>query len=302
MAPGTPTGSIVRDGAAVLAEAREMVEPAHRMVLDGLPAPIRHVAGYHRGWWDADGRPSGKTGKTVRPALVLASSQAAGGEPDVGVPAAVAVELVHDFSLLHDDVMDGDLTRRHRPAAWTVFGIGQAILAGDALLAAAMELLNAGEPIRVLVRTLLELCEGQSADLAFEGRGEVGLAECLRMAELKTGALLGAACQLGALAAGAPPETAWCFRGFGRHLGTAFQLVDDLLGIWGAPEVTGKPAGSDLTSRKKSLPVVAALTSDTREGEQLARLYGRAEDLDETRIVHAAHLVEAAGGRAWADG
>jgi geranylgeranyl diphosphate synthase type I len=128
---------------------------------------------------------------------------------------------------------------------------------------------------------------------------DVGLAECLSMAERKTGALIGAACQLGALAAGAGPEAAESYRALGRRLGVAFQLADDLLGIWGDPEVTGKPAGGDLTSRKKSLPVVAALTSGTTPGDQLARLYRR-EDPDEQGMARAARLIEDAGGRDWA--
>jgi len=215
-----------RTAAQILAETRAVVNPAHRAAVDGLPLEIRHVAGYHIGWWEADGRMTGAGGKAVRPAFVLACARAAGGGGDqaemtdrrAAVDAAVAVELVHDFSLLHDDVMDGDLTRRHRAAAWAVFGVGRAILAGDALLALAMDVLT-GDPgpdddagtrglphvragsARVLSGALLELCRGQSADLAFENRGDVTLTECLAMAERKTGALLGAACQLGALRA-----------------------------------------------------------------------------------------------------
>ncbi|MFI6743971.1 polyprenyl synthetase family protein [Nonomuraea sp. NPDC050451] len=147
---------------------------------------------------------------------------------------------------------------------------------------------------------MLELCAGQAADLAFETRQDVGLPECLAMAEAKTGALLGAACQLGALAAGAEPAAAHCYRTFARQLGVAFQLVDDLLGVWGDPIATGKPAGSDLASRKKSLPVVAALTSGTAAGECLARMYQREQDMDEHAIAHAAELIEAAGGKTWA--
>ncbi len=145
-----------------------------------------------------------------------------------------------------------------------------------------------------------ELCEGQALDLAFEARGDVTVAECMAMAEAKTGALLGAACELGALAAGADTQRARCYRMFGRRLGLAFQLADDLLGIWGDPAVTGKPAGSDLMSRKKSLPVVAALTSGTPPGEQLALLYQRDGELDERDAALAATLVEQSGGRAWA--
>jgi geranylgeranyl diphosphate synthase type I len=190
-------------------------------------------------------------------------------------------------------------------------------LAGDALLALAMDVLT-GDPgpdddagtrglpharagsARVLSGALLELCRGQSADLAFENRGDVTLTECLAMAERKTGALLGAACQLGALAGGADRRAAELYRTFGRQIGVAFQLVDDVLGIWGDPAVTGKPAGNDLAARKKSLPVVAALTSGGQAARHLARLYQREDAFDEAAVAHAAELVEMAGGRAWA--
>jgi geranylgeranyl diphosphate synthase, type I len=293
-----------RSVAQILAETLAVVEPAYRAAVNDLPPEIRHVAGYHIGWWEADGRAASACGKAVRPALVLACARAAGGGADqaaaqAAVSAAVAVELVHDFSLLHDDVMDGDLTRRHRAAAWAVFGVGRAILVGDALLALATNVLN-GDQARVLSRALLELCRGQAADLAFEERADVTLTECLTMAERKTGALLGAACELGALAGGADRRVAELYGRFGRELGVAFQLVDDLLGIWGDPAVTGKPAGSDLAARKKSLPVVAALTSSGRAAYLLARLYEREDAFDPAAVARAAELVEKAGGRAWA--
>jgi geranylgeranyl diphosphate synthase, type I len=297
------------DAERVLAQARELTEPAYRTVIDALPGGIREVAGYHAGWWDADGHPCESTGKAVRPALVLTCARAAGGPGSVtaAVDAAVAVELVHDFSLLHDDVMDGDVTRRHRPAAWVVFGTSRAILAGDALLAEAMRHLISGDgqrgrpnaAARVLAAAIQELCEGQSADLAFEQRGEVTVGECLVMAERKTGALFGAACELGAAAAGAGEHVASRYREFGRQLGLAFQLTDDLLGIWGDRQVTGKPTGSDLASRKKSLPVAAALSAGTPASDRLSALYQRGK-LDEQAITDAARLIEAAGGRGWA--
>jgi geranylgeranyl diphosphate synthase, type I len=282
----------------LLTQTRRRVCGAHRAAIDTLPPAMRHIAGYHAGWWDASGASTGTTGKTVRPAFALACVRAAGGSVSSAVPAAVAVELVHDFSLLHDDVMDGDLTRRHQPAAWTVFGTGQAILVGDALLALAIEQLADADAMGVLAAAVRDLCVGQSADVAFQDRSCVDVGECLAMVEGKTGALLGAACQLGAMAAGLSSSDASPYRVFGRELGVAFQLVDDLLGIWGDPAVTGKPAGNDLIARKKSLPVVFALCSDTPAGRELASVYGLdGGDLD---AGYAAGLVEVAGGRAWA--
>jgi geranylgeranyl diphosphate synthase type I len=224
------------------------------------------------------------------------------------VRAAAAVELVHNFTLLHDDVMDRDATRRHRATAWAVFGDADAILAGDALQALALRLLatdphpaSAAAAVR-LADCVVELCEGQQVDTAMERRGphEVTLGEALAMAEAKTGALLGCACALGALYAGAADEDVQALDAFGREAGLAFQLIDDVIGIWGDPGHTGKPAGADLAARKKSLPVVAALAAGTPEAAALAELYAAPYAEDKEDLEHTALAVERAGGRDWA--
>ena len=285
---------------------RTLVEPALRSAVDGLPEAMRHIAGYHFGWWDERGRPTpGSAGKAVRPTLVALAAAAAGGEPAAAVPAAAAVELVHNFSLLHDDVMDGDETRRHRPTAWRLFGVNAAILAGDSLLTLALDVLAAsGHPaanrgMRMLSAAVQDLIEGQCADLSFERRATVGVAECEAMALGKTAALTGCACALGALFGGGTPEQVGRLRTFGDRVGLAYQHVDDLLGIWGDPAVTGKPVHSDLASRKKSLPVVAALAAGTDAAAELAALYGTTAPLTAAQLARAAELVEKAGGRAW---
>ncbi|MGQ0715825.1 MAG: family 2 encapsulin nanocompartment cargo protein polyprenyl transferase [Pseudonocardiales bacterium] len=300
-----------RSAGEVLAWSRTTVEPALRTAVDTLPPMMRRIAGYHFGWWNEHGQPDqvpgvkATGGKAIRPALVLLSAQAVGGVTAVAVPAAAAVELVHNFSLLHDDVIDGDVTRRHRPTAWSVFGLNAAILAGDALLTLALDVLaTSGHPAatdgtRLLSAAVQELVEGQSMDLDFEQRTQVEVAECQRMAEGKTGALLRCACAVGALFGGGSPEQVQCLRGFGAHLGLAFQHMDDLLGIWGDPAVTGKPVYSDLRSRKKSLPVVATLTSGTPSGRELAALYHRDQPLTSTDLARAADLIDTAGGRTW---
>ncbi|WP_243719440.1 polyprenyl synthetase family protein, partial [Actinomadura sp. KC06] len=306
---GDPETGAARPAAEILAWSRRLLDPAMRDAIETLPDAMHGIAAYHFGWRDERGRPldaaAGASGKAIRPALVLLTAQAVGGTADAAVPAAVAVELAHNFSLLHDDVMDGDLTRRHRPTAWSVFGTGPAVLAGDALLAAAFEAL-AGEgaaivprAVRTLGRAVIELVEGQSADLAFEERGDVTLDECVAMAYRKTGALLGAACALGSDHGGGTAAQTARLRTFGERLGLAFQLADDLLGIWGDPAVTGKPVHADLRTRKKSLPVVAALTSATPAGHELAALYLRDEPLTDDDASRAAALIDAAGGRAW---
>jgi geranylgeranyl diphosphate synthase, type I len=288
--------------------ARDLVGPAIAAAVDRLSPDVRIVAAYHLGLADTEGRPAGKgsTGKALRPALAVLSARAAGAEPERGVPAAAAVEFVHNFSLLHDDIMDGDTERRHRPTAWTVFGVGAAILAGDAMLQLAHDLLLEGPApqglwaSRCLSAAVQRLIAGQGADLAFERRDDVTLDQCRQMAADKTAALMACACSIGAIYAGAP-AVAMGLAEFGAHVGLAFQLTDDLLGIWGSPEVTGKPVMSDLRARKKSLPVVAALASQTGPGRELADLLARPEALTEDELRHAAALVEAAGGREWAE-
>jgi geranylgeranyl diphosphate synthase, type I len=284
--------------------ARDLVRPVIADAVSRLSPEIRAVASYHLGLAEADGRPSGagSAGKALRPALALLSARAAGAEAERAVAPAAAVELVHNFSLLHDDIMDGDTERRHRPTAWTVFGVGPAILAGDALLALAQDLLLETPPYgvwaaRCLSAAVQRLIAGQGADMAFERRGDVQVAECLDMAGDKTAALMACACSIGVIYIGAPASLAMSLGGFGAHAGLAFQLADDLLGIWGAPEVTGKPVGSDLRTRKKSVPVVIALTSGTDAGGELAALLGQPDELTEDQVLRAAKLVDAAGGR-----
>jgi geranylgeranyl diphosphate synthase type I len=288
-----------------LHRGRDLALPALHEAVDRLAPRMRLVAGYHFGWCEADGVPTPRGGgKALRPALAVLSARAGGAAAETGVPAAVAVECVHNFSLLHDDVMDRDVERRHRPTVWTVFGVGDAVLAGDALLGLAQQVLlevpgDAGRHAAArLAAATQELITGQSADLEFEARSDVGVDEVLTMEAGKTGALLGCAASLGAVLAGAAPGVVDALTAYGEHLGLAFQLVDDLLGIWGDPAVTGKPVLADLRARKKSVPIVAALRAGRPESATLAELLAADED-DEASLRRMAGLVDAAGGRAW---
>ena len=158
------------------------------------------------------------------------------------------------------------------------------------------------KPVAAALQAAVQrLIGGQGSDLAFEKRDDVTLTECLEMAGNKTAALMACACSIGAVHLGAPPTLAMALAGFGAHVGLAFQLTDDLLGIWGAPEVTGKPVRADLRARKKSLPVVAALTSGTPQAGQLRELLTDPQPLSEGDLIRAADLVVAAGGRQWAE-
>lgn len=293
---------------AVLKARRAVFEPFLREAVATLPDLVRGIAGYHLGWLDENGDPvAANSGKAIRPAMVLLASEAVGGSAEVALPAAAAVELAHNFSLIHDDVIDGDETRRHRPTAWSVFGVGAATLAGDALLGLAYDVLaTSGHHAAPAAATMLSaavigLSEGQIQDLSFERRTDVDLSECLGMVERKTALLMSCASAAGAVFGGGRPAQVERLRSAGHHLGLAFQLVDDLLGIWGDPAVTGKPVYSDLQNRKKTLPVVAALTSGTPPGCELAKLYACDKKLSDGALVRAAELIERAGARDWSE-
>lgn len=293
--------------APALGRGRQLIEPALREAVARLDADTQLVASYHLGWCEQDGREvTAPCGKGVRPSLALMAGEALGAAPEELLPGAVAVELVHNFSLIHDDLMDRDEERHHRPTVWSVWGDAMAVLVGDALLSLAHEVLDgsgsayAVPASRALDRATRELIRGQVLDVAFESRDDVTLAECLDMAAGKTGALLGVSAELGAVLAGAPTEAVVAFRRYGEHVGLAFQLVDDLLGIWGWPERTGKPVFSDLRSRKKTMPLVWAVRHGGAAGEGLARWLAGSDEPDELALRRVADLVERAGGRAWA--
>jgi geranylgeranyl diphosphate synthase type I len=252
--------------------------------------PFYGMIHYHLGWADADFKPvSIPAGKRIRPMLCLLTCEAAGGDPRQALPAAAGIELVHNFSLIHDDVEDQSEMRRGRPTLWVRWNVAQAINAGDALYSIAHSAFNrlvqAGvPPERHIVararfdRTCIRLTQGQFLDLSFEVRGSVTADEYLEMIDGKTAILVSGAAAIGAIIAGSGRVEH--FAEFGRNVGLAFQIQDDLLGIWGDPEVTGKSAASDIASRKKSLPVLVGLENSP----ELKALYA-APEIDVPRVV-----------------
>jgi len=293
---------------SLLDRGRAQVVPALQAAVDRLDPASRLQASYHLGWCEADGTPipgGGGGGKAIRPALALLSAEAVGADVHTGLPGAVAVELVHNFSLIHDDLLDGDVERRHRRTVWSLWGSAAAILSGDAMLALAHEVLlespapGAARAGWLLASTTRELTRGQIQDIAFEKRQDVTLDECIDMAGGKTGSLLAASSAIGAVLAGAPEATIAALTTFGTEFGLAFQLIDDVLGIWGDPAVTGKSVYSDLHARKKSLPVTYAL-ADTRYGERIARFLATEDELDLDSIAAIADTLATAGARDWA--
>ena len=229
---------------------------------------LREMLTYHMGW-EGEGAGADAQGKRIRPLLVLLCAQAAGQDWRRALPAAAAVELLHNFSLIYDDIQDQSELRRGRPTVWTKWGVAQAINAGDVMYTLAFWALQRLEQTttaqtvlaanRCLQLVCLRLTEGQYLDLSYETRAELSLADYWSMIQGKTSALLGGCAELGALAGGASAAQQAYFREFGIKLGLAFQVLDDWLGIWGEAALTGKSTESDLVSGKKTLPVLYAL-------------------------------------------
>lgn len=279
------------DAPAALARASAALAPAMEAAVERIDPSLHRAVRHHL----AGG------GKHVRAGLALLASAAVGGTEAEALAGAVAVELVHNYSLLHDDIIDGDRERRHRPTVWATYGVGVAIVLGDALAALAMQLLlDDPSPRHVRAARLLAdanqaMIGGQSADMAFESRPAVGVEECLAMEQGKTGALLSAACAVGAALGGGTDEQIALLAGYGQDLGISFQAVDDLLGIWGEPARTGKPVGADLAARKKTLPVSVAMAGGGDIAAELESILGGS--LSAADIARASQLVEASGAR-----
>ncbi len=237
------------------------------------PPQLYGLLKYHMGWADSNGIPvagAESQGKALRPTLCLFSCEALSGGWDTALPAAAAMEFVHNFSLIHDDIQDGDLERRHQPTVWSVWGVPQALVAGDAMFtladATAHRLSSRGLPpstvlevSKLIMQGYLEMIEGQCLDLSFEEDIQVRVDDYLGMIALKTGALIRCSMAAGACIGSGDPATVRAFSRSGARLGRAFQIRDDVLGIWGEEETTGKAVGADILRKKKSYPLAYAL-------------------------------------------
>jgi geranylgeranyl diphosphate synthase type I len=284
---------------------------ALRDELAGQDLPLYDMVRYHLGWQDEAGGPvDADPGKVLRPMLCLLACETAGGDYRKALPAAVAVELLHNFSLIHDDIQDRDRTRRGRPTVWAIWGEAQAINAGDVLWAIANRALagatDAGWTAEAVVSALkalneaaVRMIEGQYMDLSSEASAEVSVESYQEMTVRKTGALFGCALELGAIAAGMPNETALTFRRCGERLGLAFQIHDDVLGVWGDPAVTGKSVDSDIVRRKKTLLVVHAVEHGSEEDRRvlLDQYFGPGHDPD---VVQVRSILDRSGSREYA--
>jgi len=247
---------------------------------------------YHFGY-DQHGR--SKPGKRLRPQLLLRTALEEGGNVEDALDAAISIEILHNYSLVHDDIEDGDRLRHGQTTIWAQFGIPHGINVGDGLCSLSYLTILHGtvssdrlvEMLLVLHEANLQMCEGQGIDITFESLPSVTMDQYLEMISGKTGALFSASCQLGAIAAGCASERAKAYARLGRTYGRAFQIRDDVLGAWGATDLTGKPSGADLARRKWSFPVVWALeTPPSADREVVAAAYARGSRLDE----HDVHL------------
>ncbi|WNV85432.1 polyprenyl synthetase family protein [Umezawaea sp. Da 62-37] len=282
---------------------RSAVLPVVRQQVSALEPTLARICSYHLGFTDEHGDPSGAaSGKLTRAALMTATAGGVGLRPEDVRAQAAALELLHNSTLIHDDIIDGDELRRGRPAAWKVFGADLAILAGDALQALGMQVVvddpgpGRAEISSAFAEALRLVLAGQSREFTVRLGPGASIAEYNRIVEEKTSALLECALVTPALRAGRPEHVLVALRGAGRHLGLAFQIFNDVEDIWGDPAVTGKPVRGDIRRRNPSLPVLAALSAGSPVSERLRGLW-RADGTAAAHLQEMADLTEEAGGR-----
>lgn len=288
--------------------SQEMIPAVERAMEDVLSAndrsgdPFYSMLHYHMGWVDETFQPlRSNSGKRVRPLIALLSTQSAGGDWEKAIPGAASLELMHNFTLIHDDIQDNSPTRRGRPTMWNLWGVNLAINSGDAMFALAHEsmirMVDRGVSAEIVVhalrrldQTCVDLTIGQYADMLFEERDDVTVDQYLEMIGGKTAALLSFSTELGALVAGKHEDVVSHYASFGRDLGMAFQVRDDLLGIWGDETIIGKSSATDIVTRKKSLPVLYGLS----KSEEMVNLYSRSKN-SENFVQEVVQLLDGVG-------
>jgi geranylgeranyl diphosphate synthase, type I len=294
---------------ARIATLVEAVDEAIQRMLSSEPtfAGLYDMLRYHHGWLDESLQPNtAPPGKKLRPVLCLLMADTVAQDWRTAVPAAAALEMVHNFSLIHDDIQDRSLLRRYRGTVWAIWGVGQGITAGDALLIEAERVLLESDPpvtadctlgaLRLLNQACRGLCEGQYLDLLWETELNVSVEQYLQMIERKTALLFQCSAELGAFYAGAQSAAQMHAAAYGRNLGMAFQVVDDILGVWGTEAETGKTAALDVTTRKKALPAVLGLSAEPSPTVRLLRaLYALDRNLTPAETTEAKGLLDDLG-------
>ena len=281
---------------AGLARFLPQIEDGLSLALSEGPVELVHCARYVMGWEEVDGTPvANASGKRIRPALVMFAASLFTDRPEVALPGAVAVELVHNFSLVHDEIQDRDASRHGRPTLYAIHGDAQAINAGDFIYARAIRaLLEARVPaerqvaaLGALQEAIERMIDGQWQDLTFETRRDVSTDEYVSMIAGKTGAMLAVPLAIGAMLAGASESSANSLRAWGEQVGLAFQVWDDYLGIWGEPNLTGKSNTNDIARKKKTLPIIHGLSTTARGVIEAAYARDHASESDIQAVVTA---------------
>jgi geranylgeranyl diphosphate synthase type I len=242
-------------------------------------------------------------GKRLRPYLVVKSCQMLGGSIKNAMPAAAAIEMIHNFTLVHDDIMDNDEMRHGVPTVHTKFGMPLAILAGDVLFSKAFETISinnvsndkiSSKLVAKLAKACVNVCEGQVLDVKMaEGKKIPLKSDYIMMIEKKTSALFEVSCTMGAICANAKDKDVANLASFGRNLGVSFQITDDYIGVLGDPKITKKPVGNDLREGKKSLPILLAIQkADAKAKKTILKVFGnpkatKKEINDAVQVMHS---------------
>lgn len=291
---------------------RDELEAELRSIIEVDSLPLYDMMSYHLGWIDEGGHPqTQRRAKLLRPTICLLACKAAGGELRQALPAAAAVELLHNFSLIHDDIEDGSPYRRHQLTVWRIWGQSQAINVGDAMHAlsqlALLRLKERGVAPEKIIRSTetldkacVQLCEGQYLDIAYEGRLNIGVQDYINMILRKTAALFAASARLGALLGTEDETMIDHLSSFGQELGLAYQIRDDVLGIWGKEEEMGKPSYSDIQKRKKTLPIIYGMERGSEQEEKDLRSFFQQETIEHEDIGRIVEILDKIGAQSYA--
>lgn len=284
-----------------------------RNVFNERRSPLYNVLRYSLGWSEIDGSPRKDTaGKSIRPMLCLFACEANRTSARTVLPAALGLEFIHHFSLIHDDIQDRDEIRHHRPTLWSVWGNPKALVAGNALRTIAdsclWQLVDEGVDShkalfvsRLLTNAYLDMIEGQYMDIEFEGRSNISISDYIKMISKKTGTLIKCSMHVGALVSEANSETVRAFKNCGRSLGLAFQIKDDELGIWGHEKATGKPTGSDIRRKKNSLPLVYTRLQATGKNRNILEKTYAKETLDAADVNHVLEVMDSVKAKTFSE-
>ncbi|GHO43050.1 polyprenyl synthetase family protein [Ktedonospora formicarum] len=311
---------------ATLLRHQQAIDSALLSAVNGLTEDTQALRAYygqmryHLGWVDSQLQPvRSATGKLLRPTLLLLAYEAAGAWGlteqteylQRALPAAAAVELIHNFSLIHDDIVDGDTERHHRPTLWTIWGTSNGINSGDGMFAlgrlALWGVLEQGVTADIAVKlgaildqTCLVIAEGQYLDMSFEGHRDISTSMYIDMIRRKTAELMACAAELGARLGTSNEETIARLRSFGEAMGIAFQVRDDLLGVWASSEESGKTEAGDIYRRKQSLPILHAREHASDEDKAtLIDIYQQQETLTKEQVDIVLAIMERTGTRAY---